>query len=142
MEKTNREKLFEYAKSQIGFDVTPKDLVPDDVACAESFSTVVQKGIFPEMEIIPYTLTLYHFLKNSLNWKLTTDLKPGCAIISPTTLGNGIIPNGHVGIISENGKIMSNTSENGLWMENYTIEKWVERFRVKGGYPIFVFEPI
>lgn len=139
VKKTNREKLLEYALQYLGRDVTPEDNVPDDVACASSFCRVL-KGILPDFPDIPYTLTLFRFLQKDSRWQASLDLLPGNAIISPTTLGNGKIPNGHVGIISKDSKIMSNNSKNGLWEENFTINSWIDRYRTQGGYPIYIFQ--
>jgi len=80
-------------------------------------------------------------LRKSSRFKATLDLAVGNVIISPTGSGNGKI-RGHVGIIGENGKIMSNSSANGLWEENFTVKKWVDLYRGVGGLRIFVFEPV
>ncbi len=72
-----------------------------------------------------------------------SEVVPGTIIISPTGLGtNPQMPHGHVGIVSSDGKIMSNTSATGLWMENYDLVSWHERYAVGGGYPVKFFKKI
>ena len=87
------------------------------------------------------TWKLYKLLKKDKRFKLTLVLKAGNIILSPTWSGNNTI-RGHTGIIGENNIIMSADSNDGIWKENYTIDKWIKRFRQKGQMPIYVFEPI
>lgn len=137
---SNREKLLQEAKKSIGLEVSPQDIAPDELACAESACNVIRK-VFRDFPVLTYTPRLHEELKRDKRFKGTLDLEPGNIIISPTEYGSGIFP-GHVGIILEDGKIASNTSRNGLWEANYTINTWVDRYRNKGGFPIFFHTPI
>jgi hypothetical protein len=141
-QKTAKECLLQLAKDNLGRDVTPDDVVSDEVACAEVVSTIIKK-VAPDFPIIPHTMNLYKALKNSPTFEGTLDLEPGNIIISPTGhwKSNGVI-RGHVGIILENGQIASNTSATGKWESNYTITSWVRRYRGIGNYPLFVFKMV
>ena len=135
--KSLREKILDEAKEWIGKEASEKDFVPDYVACAESFCNVMSNVMnFP---MITGTASLFEYLKEDKRFKITTDLKAGYIIVSPTTYGDGLIP-GHIGILIENGKIVSNSSESGLWVQNYDVDSWTKRYRVKGGFPIVIFE--
>ena len=129
-----RLQVLEVAKSCLGRDISAKE---DELGCAESVSTILNKvdPNFPDS--ILHTYALYDTLKRHKEFKVTLDLVPGNVIVSPTGLGIG---HGHCGIIGENGKIMSNTSKNSKWEENYTIASWVKKFRTQGKFPIYVFE--
>lgn len=135
----NGERLYAYCLTQLGKDASPKDIVPDDVGCAETVTTILST-LFPDIHVISGTYTLYQFLLGSNFFvKVGTPL-PGDIIISPTGMGgkNGIT-NGHVGFVGKDGKIMSNQSSNGIFAENYTLDTWKARYYTKGGYPIFYF---
>jgi hypothetical protein len=53
---------------------------------------------------------------------------PGCVVISPT-VGKNV---GHVGIVGENELIYSNSSSQGQWKQNFTINKWQNYYVGKG----------
>lgn len=138
---TTREKLYVVARKSLGIDVSPSDNAPDDLACVESLCQILGKvGI--ETPKTLSTLTFYNWLKKSPRFIQTTENKVGNIIISPTGKGNGSIPHGHTGILGESGWILSNDSATGMWLENYTLQSWIARYRTKGGYPIYYFEAI
>ena len=131
------DKLLAEAKSKLGQDVTTKDLAPTELACVEAVTEILNKVVpFP---IMTYTPTFLTELKKDSRFKATLDLKAGNIIVSPTGSGNGTV-RGHAGILDDNGRIMSNSSATGKWEANYTIDGWVDRFRVKGKMPIVVLE--
>ena len=135
--KPIREKILDEAKEWIGKEASINDLVADYVACGESFCNVMSNVMnFP---MITGTASLFEYLKEDKRFKITTELKAGNIIISPTTYGNGLIP-GHIGILLEDGKIVSNSSESGLWVQNYDVDSWTRRYRIKGGFPVVIFE--
>lgn len=138
--ETPREALLRVAKEHLGKDVTPRDHVPDVVACAESLCNVIQ-SLDLTFPILPYTPDLLKELKRNPHYVGTLDLEPGNIIINATATGNGRIP-GHCGVILENGKIASNNSKNGLWEDYYTIESWKARYRIYGGMPTMVFKKV
>lgn len=131
--------IWKYACSQLGIDASPKDAAPDELGCAESVSTILNH-LFPDVPVLISTGGLYTFLKASSHFVLVGTPEAGDIIISPTGFGgyNGI-NNGHTGILDNNGVIMSNNSATGKFLRNYTIESWVARYKVKGGYPVIYF---
>lgn len=139
-----RKKLFDYACTFLGKDASPEDIATDEYGCAETVSDIIHGcfGDFPKDGTIVSTTKLYQQLKIHPKFRQTFDLKPGNIIISPTGYGNGTIKNGHTGIIGENQIIMSNNSKTGNFEKNYPIKSWVDRFKLEGGFPIFVFERI
>lgn len=140
-----RKELFFFACTFLGKDASPEDIATDEYGCAETVTDIVHKcfGDLPkEGKTIVSTTKLYEQLKKHPKFRQTFNLKPGNIIISPTGYGNGTIKNGHTGIIGENQTIMSNSSKTGNFEKNYTIKSWVDRFRLKGGFPVFVFERI
>lgn len=136
----NQEKLLQSAKDFIGKEASPDDIAPDELACAESVCNII-RTVFRDFPVLTYTPHLFKELKRDKRFRLTTEIKPGNIIISPTEYGSGIFP-GHVGIMLENQRITSNTSRNGLWENNYSLNTWVERYRKRGGFPIFFFEVV
>lgn len=139
-EETNREKLYRIAKQNVGVDVSPRDIADDEVGCAESVSMLLEQ-VYPNFPLILSTVQLTKILREDINFKATLTLQEGNIIISPTGSGNGMV-RGHVGIVGRDSVIMSNTSNNGKWEENYTVDTWVKRWRNTGKMPIYVFEPL
>lgn len=139
----NRIRLYLKALSYLGVDASPLDEAIDDVGCADSVSRVV-KSAFPEaFKGSVSTAELYKQMIASPMFKKVKDIRCGDIIISPTGMGKtGKIKHGHVGIMGEDEEIMSNSSSNGLWTTNYTINGWVKRYREQGGYPIYFFRII
>lgn len=137
---TNRAKLLlAVAEARLGKEASPKDKVPDEVACVESLGNIIR-------EVMPFP-TIYgthealQYFKKSNQWKASLDMKPGYVIINATGTGNGSM-RGHCGIILGGGKIASNNSLNGLWRTDYTLDSWKARYRIKGGMTTYVFEPL
>lgn len=135
---TNQEKLFEEARAWLGRDASPMNLAPKEYACAESVTYVLRQAGF-DIGIITGTATLRDVLIRS--WKFTKVLvpEPGDIILCTTGMGNGNIPNGHVGICLTDEKIASNNSYTGLWSDYYTFELWKKRYVDIGGYKIEYF---
>lgn len=137
----HREKLYRVAIGNVGIDVTPEDIVPDEYDCANSVSTLLAKAGY---SIGSYWLTtdMYRVLTNHSSWRKVDAPKRGDIVISPTGWGNGKLANGHVGFVSDNGKIMSNTSADGKFRENYTLESWRARYVGIGGFPMVYFRKL
>lgn len=143
--KTNSQIIFEKAISFLGKDASPKDEAPDELACVESFCDVVRAAGFSLPDLL-YTPKLKLFFASDAYWRYVPDdgnWQGGRAILCVTGEGgkNGIT-NGHVGITGKGGIIMSNDSKTGNWLENYTIDKWRERYEKLGGYKTYFFEHI
>ncbi len=139
IKKTNRVLLYETCIKCLGTDVTPNDTVSDEVACAETVNAVYKKAFGKDIGGGASTTLLYKALLNDSTFEKITAYLPGDIIISPTGYGNGSLAHGHTGYMGENGKIMSNNSNNGLFIQNYTIGGWNSRYKVLGGYPEYFF---
>jgi hypothetical protein len=141
---TPQERLLKAAESATGKDISPKDKAPDELGCVESLCEVLKLAELPHPTIPDETLSTVKFHKwigKHPSYKATLDLNPGNIILTVTGTGNGKIKNGHVGVIGKDG-IYSNTSKDGIWRKNYTIDTWVAYWRTKGGMPIRVYKPI
>jgi hypothetical protein len=135
------ETLYQVAKSFIGRDASPKDRADDEYGCADSVNCVFKEAFGKEIGGTVSTYLMYQSLKDETRFKKVSEWKRGCIIISPSNYGNGRIV-GHVGICSDDDKIMSNTSSDGIWRENFTILTWIKRYRDLGELPIMFFEPL
>lgn len=130
--------LLDVAKKSIGKEVSPRDLVSDEFGCAESLSMIIRM-ILPAFPVITGTWTLLDTLKRHKSFEKVLEPKAGDIILCATGTGRGSIPNGHTGIISNSGFIMSNDSKTGLWNENFTISTWRDRYEILGKYPVHYF---
>lgn len=138
--ETNQEALLRIAKENLGRDVTPEDNVPDEIGCAEALSTIIKK-LDNDFPIIPHTMNLYKEMTRRKEFQLSLNIEAGSIIISPTGKGNpGTI--GHCGIIVENNKIASNNSYTGKWEVTHTIDSWVNYYRIKRGFPIYILKMV
>ncbi len=138
------QKIYAYAVSLIGTDASPADRVSDEVACAESVSTILGH-LFKDCYIITGTSTLWLFLKFSEAFVEVTTPMAGDIIISPTGSpgsGKNGVTNGHTGIIGATGAVMSNNSLNGMWDVHYTLDSWKKRYLTLGEYPVYYFRRI
>ena len=131
-------KLFITAVCSLGTDASPNDVAPDELGCAETVDTIFKKAFGDYINGPVVTLSTNVLFNRFIQGNGFTELQtpvPGCIVISPTGYGtNPQMPNGHVGIVSMDGRIMSNTSATGLFMENYTLDTWKARYVVVGGY--------
>lgn len=133
--------LYQYAKSLIGTDASPKDLARDGLGCAESVSTILRK-LFPAFPVVTGTWSLYDALRNSSVFEMfpnNATPQPGDIILCVTGQGRGSVSNGHAGIVGEGSTIMSNDSKTGKWLANFTISSWRSYYGEKGKYPIYLF---
>lgn len=137
---SRREMIYQEALKWIGLDASPKDQAADEVACVESLCNIVRQ-VMPMPDLFN-TKELLEYCNKSKHWRRTEEPKRGNLIISATGTGNGKIPHGHCGIHNGLGWIMSNTSANGKWERNYSIEGWVKRYRQTGGMRLFYFEAV
>ena len=128
-------------------DASPMDVAPDEFGCAETVNEIYKKafGSYIETPGISTTKIFAAMVDRQDKFVRLTDPEPGNIIISPTGFSNfpnTPIKNGHVGIFGKDLKIMSNSSSTGKFQENYTLDTWIERYRVNGGYPIYYFKVI
>ncbi len=116
-------KLYRAAVAHLGRDASPKDIVNDEVACVESLVTILRTLIvtFP---FVTGTWSLYDVLRQRPDTIVVSNPQPGDIVLSVTGMGNGIVKNGHTGVVGLDGTIMSNDSGDGVWKSNYTVESW------------------
>lgn len=142
---SKRELLYLSARTYIGTDASPGDFAPDELGCAESVNDIY-KRTFGKMISTRYHLSTYWMyadLKASAEFARTEQPLAGDIIISPTgyTKRNDV-KNGHVGIVGENGVVMSNNSVTGKWDEHWTIDSWRRYYQYRGGYPVHFFRVV
>jgi len=135
---TNEEKLIKVCVDALGTEVTPQDRIPDEVACSEVMTTLVQK-VFSDFPILPSTRDLFNKLKSDKRFKATLTPRQGVIIVSPrtpTTIG-------HVGTFVTDSMIASNNSfgvNKGKFTGNYSWNGWINEFRNNRNLKIYLFE--
>ena len=132
--------LLSVCKGYLGTDASPRDIAKDELACAETVTTIL-RTVYPTTPIITGTWTLFDWLRDAKNgWEETQTPEPECIVISPTGMGNpGTV--GHTGFVGENNVIMSNDSRTGKFLENYTIDTWNAYYK-KRGFPVYYFRKV
>lgn len=133
--------LYTYAISQTG-KVKSGIKAPKEYGCAEAVNRIFKECFGNEAGGDVSTARMYESIRSSYRFAKVVVPMPGDIVISPTGYGNGSLQNGHVGIVSEKGRIMSNSSATGLWEENYTIESWSKRYQIQGGFPVVYFRVV
>jgi hypothetical protein len=95
-----------------------------ELACADAVCNIVhdQMGIN-----LPKTLSTKELYENMVKggWQEVDPHTPGAVIVSPAT----DTTHGHAGIVGQGGKIYSNSSQTGLWEQNYTVDSWTQNPR-------------
>lgn len=139
--KTKREYLYEVAYKCIGRDMSPADVAPDSLACAESINGVFKEA-FGEFigsgAALTSTAALYQTLRTDSRFELVINALPGDIVISPTGTSTKGSAHGHVGIWGKE-TIMSNDSSTGKWLANYLLRNWKLVFHDTLGFPVFYF---
>lgn len=138
-EATNSDKIYALSVAKLGQDTSPADRVSDELGCAESLTELLHT-LWPEIPIMTGTWTVWEFLKKSSLFKETQYPEPGCIIISPSGTSTKGAKNGHTGIVSKDGVIMSNDSATGVWLENWTIRSWGLYYKDKLGFPVYYYK--
>ncbi len=136
---TIRELIYRQARWAVGKNLR-RGAVPMDLGCVEQLVGVV--GGVTAMPAMTGTAQLNAFLASNNQWKGTLDLLPGNVMVAVSGTGNHTIEHGHTWILGENGLAYSNSSKNGLWEQNYTIDSIVARFRTQGGFPLRVYQHV
>lgn len=128
--KMNRDKFLKICLDALDTDVTPKDEVPDDVACAETISVLLKK-VFSDFQIFTSTKDLDFKLFLDKRFKKVTSPERGDIVSSPslTNKDGTIKTHGHIGVLITSEKIASNTSKDGIFRGNYTLESWIEEMK-------------
>lgn len=139
---SNSPKIYQTAKSLFGEHLTLNPSVPSETGCAEALSAVLLKCSVKGIPRLGFagTYDMLHWLENSPSFVEIFEYEPGAIIISATGSGNGKIP-GHCGVCAQQG-ILSNNSDNGLWQEKWTMDKWREYYAIFGGMEARFFRNI
>lgn len=125
--KTNKEKLIELCLASVGKDASPKDLAPDDRACAETLSTLLQ-GVWSDFKVVVSTITLKKVFDVDARFERILKVEPWAIIMSATEGGRS----GHCGIVGEDGiTIYSNRSKTGTWEGHWKLPDWIEYYGKK-----------
>lgn len=139
---SSRERLYATAVASLGTDMSPADIAPDSLACAESINGVF-KACFGEPigtgSALTSTTALWKLVQNDTRFEVPDAPLPGDIVISPTgTSTHGARVHGHVGVWGKND-VMSNDSNTGLWTDNYTHDAWYNVFTITLGFPVYFF---
>lgn len=137
MQENKNQAFYETGKANLGKVMAP---IYKDFGCVEALNNIAKLAIGKPIGGGASTYLLYHTLKKNHKQVFTPEI--GDIIISPSGYGSGKIPNGHTGIVSDNGKIMSNNSETLKWDEYYTVETWNARYKKLGGFPVYFYKII
>jgi len=135
LEPTMNERFLKICLDALDTDVTPKDLVSDEFACAEVVSTLIQK-ILPDFKIYPSTQDLDAKMFLDKRFKRITEPEIGAIIISPRTRTQY----GHCGVFITSQRIASNNSQTGLFQGNYFWDSWIREFKDKRGLKIYIYK--
>lgn len=141
--------IYEEAIRNLGRDISPTTGI---YGCAESENTVVQNatgkpiggGTSTRIMRIVILATPDRFKKINppeIPERGTIILSAtGTSMFKPTKkVPVNLIECGHVGIVSDDGKVMSNDSKTSLWKTNYTIKSWRNRWEIQGKYLVEFF---
>ena len=128
--------IFEYAKDCLGKDMSDRD---DTYICMDSANRVVELATgLPIGGGTSTYLGFHSMLANPTRFKRRYFPQPGFIAIWPSGYGEG---NGHIGIISDNGKLLSSNSNTGLWDEHLTLDEAKRYFEAKG-FPTYFFQVV
>ena len=115
-------KLYLKGKECLGKDMSATQ---DSLGCVEALAAVFKLAIGQELGENLSTIRLYNGLLKDRRFQRVISPQLGDIILSPTS-GKEI---GHTGIVSDNGKIMSNRSLDSLWSEHLTLADWWYKYK-------------
>lgn len=125
-----RKKIYQVAIESLGKDITPEDVVDDEVACAETVSVILREALGDSVHSITGTWTLeFEYFMKSSKWERVYNPQKGDVLISATgtsKYGGKIV--GHVGIVVHDRFVVSNRSDNGKMDTYYTLDSWRRRY--------------
>ena len=141
---TAKGRLYLGALTALNTEASPNDLAPDELGCAETVNAIHKEVFGFEIGGKLSTNRMYKALNKSPLFLRIDNPSEGDLVISPTGYKSRITPitNGHVGIVSKDGMIMSNDSVTGLFIENYSLDTWKGRYVIQGSYPMCFFRRI
>ncbi|RJQ33855.1 hypothetical protein C4568_03580 [Candidatus Parcubacteria bacterium] len=133
VEKTRREKFYDYAYQCLGQKKGLDRSIPKEVNCANALSHVLIGFGVSGLPIkgIASSATLDRWFAKSPGFEKVSEPQFGDIISSPTGSGNGKI-RGHVGVVGKH-QIMSNNSRTGLWQSHWTLKEWIDYYQKYGG---------
>lgn len=134
--------IYEMAIFLMGEDLS--DHAPDPLGCADAVNEVVYRAIGKEIGGGISTYRMYEVLQDRKRFVQVSAPIAGDIVISPTGYRkfNSKIKNGHVGIVGEDKRILSNNSRTGEWDDYYTLDTWKARYVETGGYPMEFYKVI
>ena len=112
-----KNKLYLKGKECLGKDMSATQ---DNLGCVEALSAVFKLATGQELGENLSTIRLYNRLLADRRFQRIIEPEIGSIILSPTN-GQNI---GHTGIVSDNGKIMSNNSILDIWDEHLDLATW------------------
>lgn len=136
---TNAQKLYQVAYDSIGRDMSPADIAPDNLACAESLNGVFKAAFGSPIGTGPALTSTYYLYQEMLKdprLEATTKPQAGDIVISPSGYSTKNSAHGHCGVWG-NHDVMSNGG--GAWQDNYTQAAWYNVFSTTLGFPVFFF---
>ena len=138
--ETPAQRVANSAIAALDQDVTPDDIVPDEVACVTQLVHIVPAEFGLDINL-KYTPKLFEALKKNPRFKPVLDPSVGTIVVSPT-VGLNV---GHCGVYVEANAIASNNSfgkNKGKWTVNYTRQSWRDYFIKQKGLKGYLFNPI
>lgn len=132
------EMVYIIAKNRVGQDLSPTQSV---LGCVESLATILKSaGVNLREKLSTYRLRPE--LDSDIKFRKTKHPSRGSIILSATGTQRWRteVKNGHVGITGDDGVIYSNSSENDLWDDEWTIDKWEEYFSKKHGFLVEYYD--
>lgn len=144
---TGDPELYTLAKAALGTHITLDPTVPAEVGCAEATSYLLWKlGLSIPAKGIAGTAALEAWVIASGLFTKRTAPGAGFLIFSSTGTGNGSVE-GHTGVMAKfnlqfpnDWGILSNNSNNGLYMEVWSLAAWVANYVTKGGLELNYYE--
>jgi len=137
------ELVYQVAKNHIGQDVSKTQ---HELSCAEGTNYIVERATGQQIGGDVSTIRMAVALKNTARFREVNEdeIERGIIVIYPTGSSNintdiSGIKHGHVGIASNDGKVMSTNSKTGLWDEHLTLQKMKEYYSYKGGYRCYYY---
>ncbi|TXG77200.1 peptidoglycan-binding protein [Candidatus Dojkabacteria bacterium] len=137
--------FFNTAMSFVGKDVTPRDVINDEVACMETIDTIHYTAFGEYIngkQITVSTMKALPILLNSPKWKRVYKPEKGAILLYPTGYGNGNLSNGHIFVCDGRGGLYSNSSATGIFERNYSDSTAKHRYETIGGFPPYYFKLI
>jgi len=143
--KGQKMSLLDLIKSKIGTDFTNDSQVPDTVSCSFAVTTLLHE-YDSTLPVIDSTELFCKYMQSHPERFMrlpepVTGIQGGDIVISPTG-SSTILQHGHVGMYIDDTNIVSNSSETGLWSQNYTRTSWRSYFHDYGKFPVYIFRLI